>query len=78
MELSGIYNVGTGEETSVNQIILHLNKYFGMIDVNYLDAVPGEMKYSVLNSHKLKSKGWQPKFNLDQGIAEILKGKVNV
>lgn len=80
MELSGVYNVGTGEGTSLNEIILHLNKYFGMIDVNYLEAIPGEMRYSVLNCDKLKRQGWSSSFNLDQGIAQILSKsrKLNV
>ena len=76
-----ILNVGTGKDLSIKQlsqkIAKHVN-YKGKIiwDINKPDGTPKKL----LNIDKIKSLGWYPKINLDDGIIktiELIKNKNN-
>lgn len=65
----GIYNVGTGCETSVIGVL----KLTG-IDKALVDEQPfkkGELQYSSLDSTKLQDLGWEPKIWRDKGIDSL-------
>jgi UDP-glucose 4-epimerase len=69
-ELSDIYNVGTGEETSVNELFNVMNNMTGekMVE-KHGPAKPGEQLRSVITSEKLKRKfGWAPSTELAEGL----------
>ena len=73
MELSGVYNVGTGIETSVNEVFrkiidLSENNAFS----SHEPAIKGEVKRSCLDSRKLVGKGWKTQYNLDRGLKETI------
>ena len=67
-------NIGTGVETSVNELVATLKKttsYNG--DVIYEPKRDGELQRSVLNNSKAKKVlNWQPKYSLESGIVELV------
>jgi len=73
-EVKGIYNVGTSQETSVNQLF---NK---MVEIGEFDfeekhgpALPGEQQKSNLSYQKIKNDlNWQPKVDLEEGLKRTL------
>ena len=77
-EASGkIFNICTGIETSVKQVVSHIVSIMGDsvdIQAGAIDNIPGEMwrttgnpelAYEVLN--------WKPRYNLEQGLIETIK-----
>ena len=67
---SDIYNVGTGIETSVNEIFSKLNKISGGIaEEKHGPAAKGEQLRSVITSDKLYKKfDWKPSVKIDDGL----------
>jgi UDP-glucose 4-epimerase len=69
-DLHGIYNVGTGIETSVNTLYSAIAKHAGATQVP-LHGPPkaGEQQRSVLDSQKLQAATtWRPTVSLDEGL----------
>ncbi|TFG78261.1 MAG: NAD-dependent epimerase/dehydratase family protein [Thermodesulfobacteriales bacterium] len=66
----GSYNIGTGIETSVNDLISELKKSSGTdFEVNYGEQRPGEVQsISLEASQAEKILGWKPNVNLAEGI----------
>jgi UDP-glucose 4-epimerase len=69
-EGSEIVNVGTGLETSVNELFRVLNALTGdHADEKHADAKPGEQQRSVLDvSHARDVLGWEPQVELETGL----------
>ncbi|MDG5786693.1 SDR family NAD(P)-dependent oxidoreductase [Evansella sp. AB-P1] len=64
------FNVSTGEETSINQLLTVLCDVFNIdFNPNYEAERPGDIKYSYLSNEKLTSKyQWSPKTQLGEGL----------
>jgi len=73
-EDSEIYNVGTGIETSVNELFRLINQNFNnSIKEVHGPAKPGEQMRSVITSEKLFKKfGWKPSTKLEDGLKETI------
>jgi UDP-glucose 4-epimerase len=73
-EESEIYNVGTGIETSVNELFKLINQNFdNSIKEVHGPSKPGEQMRSVITSEKLFKKfGWKPSTNLEDGLKETI------
>ena len=71
---SGIYNVGTGVETSVNELFTHINAFTGAgADENHGPAKPGEQQRSVLDvSHARDVLDWEPQVDVAEGLSETV------
>lgn len=71
---SEIYNVGTGIETSVNELFKLINQNFNnAIKEVHGPAKPGEQMRSVITSEKLLRKfGWKPSTKLEDGLKETI------
>ena len=68
------FNVGTGTETSVNQLARTLMRAAGReVAVNYADARPGEVMRSCLDTSALRARGWRPATTLEQGLELTFK-----
>lgn len=69
-DLCGVYNVGTGVETSVNALYASLAKHAGStLAPCYGPAKAGEQRRSVLDYRKLQSAAnWTPEVSLDEGL----------
>tara|TARA_B100002052_G_scaffold150492_1_gene137396 strand:+ start:658 stop:1581 length:924 start_codon:yes stop_codon:yes gene_type:complete len=67
-------NIGTGVETSVNDLINSMKSQFNSeINPIYKPAREGELNRSVLNSSKAKKElDWKPEYNLDDGMKQVL------
>jgi UDP-glucose 4-epimerase len=67
---TGIYNIGTGKETDVNQLFREINKNFqNKFKEKHGSAKIGEQKTSNLNHAKIKKDfRWSPKIKLEEGI----------
>lgn len=74
-EESEIYNVGTGIETSVNELFNLINENFDFsIKEVHGPAKPGEQKRSVITSEKFFQKfGWKPSTSLKDGLKQTIE-----
>jgi len=72
-KLSGIYNVSTGKETSINDLADMMGKIMKS-DCKIINkmAIKGELLRSVLDSSKLMKKGWKPNYNLNEGLKNTI------
>ncbi|PIW36780.1 MAG: UDP-glucose 4-epimerase [Candidatus Kerfeldbacteria bacterium CG15_BIG_FIL_POST_REV_8_21_14_020_45_12] len=70
--IAGDYNVGTGQETSVNQIVGAIERVYGNpIEVKHTEAIVGELKRSAIASQLFAEKfNWQPEVSLNEGIEQ--------
>ena len=71
---SGIFNVGTGIETDVNQIFRMLKELTGSrCEENHGPAKIGEQRRSVLDYSTIKRVlGWEPSVNLYEGLKKTV------
>jgi UDP-glucose 4-epimerase len=69
-DLGGIYNVGTGLETSVNILYAHLARHAGAtLPPRHGPPKPGEQRRSVLDGRKLQAAAnWTPTVSLEEGL----------
>jgi len=71
-KLEGTFNIGTGTETSVNEIYSKIAK---LLDYPWKavhgPAIKGELARSCLQCEKIRPR-WQPKYSLDKGLAETV------
>jgi len=71
----GAYNIGTGKETTVNQILDKIAGAFAQpVKKVRGPAKPGEQRRSCLDYNKIKKElGWQPKVDLDAGLKKTVE-----
>jgi UDP-glucose 4-epimerase len=63
------FNVGTGVETSVNELARTLMSAAGRdVPVQHAAARPGELMHSCLDAAKLRALGWAPAVTLHEGL----------
>ena len=67
-------NIGTGVETSVNELVLILSQKISWNgEPEYAPKREGELLRSVLNNERAMSQiGWEPKYTLDTGLDELI------
>ena len=68
------FNLGTGKETTVNELYAMVKKLTGYKeDANYSESRPGELMRNCLNISKAKELlNWQPQFSLEQGLKQTV------
>jgi len=72
----GVFNIGSGEAITINQLARLTIKMAGKEDLKliYAPSRPGDIKYSVANITRAKKElGFEPKMKLELGIKELLK-----
>lgn len=79
---SGIFNVGTGEETSVVTLFRHLRRLTGAdTEERHRAGAPGEQRRSVLSyAHTAETLGWRPEVPVEEGLARTVawfRGRVS-
>ena len=74
LNLSGIYNVSSGKETSVNEIFREIVEEM-KVDIKEIHGpeIKGEQMRSCLSSEKLLNEGWKVKHDLDLGIKKTIE-----
>lgn len=72
---SGVFNVGTGRETSVNQLFRLLNDLTGgRADEVHAEGKPGEQQRSVLDVRLAREVlGWEPEMPLEEGLRRTVE-----
>ena len=72
--LSGIYNLGTGEGTSVKKIVdIVLNLCQNRIGLDYIETENEDTSKVVLNVEKLKKLGFNYSINIKEGLKKIIE-----
>lgn len=73
-EKVGIFNIGTGKETSINTISQKLKRLIGLkCKTAYTLSCLGEQKRSCLDFLKAKKElNWEPKINLEEGLQKTV------
>jgi UDP-glucose 4-epimerase len=73
MDLSGVFNVSTGIEVSINNIALKVKEVMGAnVEIKRTDAISGELLRSCLSFDKLSCEGWSPKVDLSEGLKKTV------
>jgi nucleoside-diphosphate-sugar epimerase len=69
------FNIGCGEETSINQLAIMLKEIFKTeIDIKYRDPMPGDIKHSVASIEKAKKLlGYIPKVTFSDGLGRTIE-----
>jgi len=75
IEENHFLNIGTGIETSVNDLANSMKIQFkSEINPIYKPAREGELNRSVLNNTKAKKElNWKPRYSLDDGMKQVFK-----
>ena len=75
--ISGLYNIGTGIQTSLNDLAGMVMRAAGVsCDIIYEAARPGDIRYSVADISKAgKELGYAPKYSIEDGIRETVEYK---
>ncbi len=74
LEHGGLYNIGTGKETSIIglvEIIERMSRY--KPNIKKVPAVPIDIERSVADITKISKLGWKPKTDLKAGIKLVLE-----
>jgi UDP-glucose 4-epimerase len=68
----GVYNVGTGRETSVVELLELCQRIAGTsLEAEFVPPRPGELQRSVLDpSRAVDELGWRPEKSLEEGLRE--------
>ncbi|HEX6940327.1 MAG TPA: NAD-dependent epimerase/dehydratase family protein [Longimicrobiales bacterium] len=68
------FNVGTGRETSVNELARTLMGATGReVEIRHAAARPGELLRSCLDASRLRALGWAPRTPLEDGLNETYR-----
>ena len=72
-DITGVFNVGTGKETSVNQLFEYIKKFTNFeIEKEYAEEKK-EVKRSCLTIEKIqKVLGWKPEISLEEGLQKTV------
>lgn len=72
---SGVFNIATGKETSINELVRTINEILGKnIQPVYEPAREGDIKRSVADITKAKRKlGYEPKYTLKDGLKKTIE-----
>jgi UDP-glucose 4-epimerase len=72
--LTGVFNVSTGKQTTVQALAEALIDIAGTGRIDHKDEVAEEVKHSCLSSDKLQSaSGWSPRVQLNEGLKKMYK-----
>lgn len=73
-DVSGVMNLSTNTETSVNQLVEQLEKYANVNDIVYEDTKTFEIQFSRLDNQIVKQEvDWIPKYSLEEGLKNTFK-----
>jgi UDP-glucose 4-epimerase len=63
------FNVGTGVETSVNELAASLTRAAGHeVEIRHAEPRAGELRHSSLDAGRLRGLGWTPRTELENGL----------
>ena len=73
-EASGIYNIGSGKSTTVNELVELISKLTGdNTPPVYGPPRPGDILHSLADASRAKTFGFRPGYSLEAGLKETIK-----
>jgi UDP-glucose 4-epimerase len=70
----GIFNIGCGESVTINELADVIMKLMGkLMTPLYQEARAGEIRHSLADISKARTIGFQPGYNLEEGLKETVK-----
>lgn len=73
-DLSGVYNLSTGVEVSINNLVEEMGKLHHITDIQHLESRKGDIRRSLLDNTKVKKDlDWVPKYMLNEGLAKVFE-----
>ena len=73
-DASGIYNIGSGRSTTVNELVNLINNLTGNnTPPVYSPPRPGDILHSLADISKARTFGYNPRYNIKQGLKETIK-----
>lgn len=68
-EITGVYNLSTNTQSSVNDILKVLDGYLPIQEMRYCEPREGDIKHSCLDNSKMKNiLQWSPTYTLEEGL----------
>tara|TARA_E500000305_G_C3995987_1_gene224574 strand:+ start:59 stop:922 length:864 start_codon:yes stop_codon:yes gene_type:complete len=67
------FDVGTGDNISLNEIKDIVLEYFPTVEFNYVEDRPGDVMHTKADISPLLELGWKPSNNIQQGIRNCFK-----
>jgi len=67
------FDVGTGDNISLNQIKDLVYKYFPQVKFEYVEERRGDVFLTIADMRSLKNLGWKPQINFYEGIEECFR-----
>lgn len=72
-KMSGPFNVSSGIETSLNDLVIDLFETAGLpVNLQYDEPIAGELLRSCLSSELLATNGWRPETTLREGLKKTV------
>jgi len=72
-DATGVFNIGTGRRVSINKLARLINRLIGKdIEPIYQEPRPGDIRHSLADISKAKQFGYNPKYNLEEGLKETI------
>lgn len=72
-EVSGIFNIGSGESTTINSLARLINKIVGSNKAPvYKSERPGDVRHSLADISEAYAYGYKPVFDLEAGLKDMI------
>ncbi len=72
-DATGVFNIGTGKRVSINELARLITRLIGKdIEPIYQESRPGDIRHSLADISKAKQFGYNPKYNLEEGLRETI------
>lgn len=73
-QATGTFNVGKGDRISVNELARLVIRLVGnSVEPVHKEPRPGDVRHSLADISRMKAFGYKPKFNLEDGLREIIR-----
>ena len=71
---SGIFNIGRGESTSINQLAELIIGLVGkVVEPIHEESRSGDIKHSLADISRARAFGYEPKYSLEEGLRETIR-----
>jgi len=72
-DATGVFNIGTGKKVSINELARLITRLISKgIKPIYQEPRPEDIRHSLADISKAKQFGYNPKYNLEEGIRETI------
>ena len=74
-DVSGVFNIGTGESISINRLAELIIRLVGnSVEPIHEEPRSGDVRHSLADISKARAIGYEPKYSLEDGLREIIRG----